>query len=254
MAENYIVYERNKDDEDKRMWVVKYRDPVTKKFGSEKRIDALNIKLKNEKKHFGPNDEISANLVAERAYAAGLHSIKKGQDIGKVGLAGKKFIDFLYEYWDWEHSPYNIKAYLGKDYAATCMSMIRKGIHQELDSFLRKEVAWYKGGIMLSPEERMLSGQNLKMEDLKSAGKDYAEKRAKENRRAFIAEAESFYREALSAIKDDGRQASLVKLVEQLLKDRKLTEEDCKRNTTYQEAYNVYKAFKMVLTEKAKAL
>ena len=133
MAENYIVYERNKDDEDKRMWVVKYRDPVTKKFGSEKRIDALNFKLKNEKKHFGPNDEISANLVAERAYAAGLHSIKKGQDIGKVGLAGKKFIDFLYEYWDWEHSPYNIKAYLGKDYAATCMSMIRNHVEKQLN-------------------------------------------------------------------------------------------------------------------------
>ena len=131
---------------------------------------------------------------------------------------------------------------------------VLKGIHQELDSFLRKEVAWYKGGIMLSPEERMQSGQNLKMDDLKSAGKDYAEKRAKENRRAFIAEAESFYGEALSAIRDDGRQASLVKLVEQLLKDKKLTVEDCETNPTYHEAYGIYKAFKRKLAEKAKAV
>lgn len=100
----------------------------------------------------------------------------------------------------------------------------------------------------------MTAGQNLSMNALKKACPGYAEKRAKANRRAFIAEAESLYGEALSAIKDDGYQASLVKLVEQLLKDKKLTAEDCQTNPTYQEAYGIYKAFKRKLAEKAKAV
>lgn len=123
-------------------------------------------------------------------------------------------------------------------------------LHNELDRHLRTTVEWYKGGALRTDEERMMSGQNLRMKDLKKKGPGFAEKRAEENRRAFIAEAKSLYSEALKEIKADGHEASLIKLVEQLIKDGKLTKDDYQNNTTYHDSYDFYSAFKKALKER----
>ena len=135
---------------------------------------------------------------------------------------------------------------------------VLRSFHEELDSFLKENVAWYKGGILLAPEERMMPGQNLDLRSLKKTDKDYARRRAKENRIVIMAEAphvfDSAFEALMSDMKDKNEMISYIELVSHLVADGKLTEADCQNDPVYQRAYVHLKSFKKLIKEQRQNL
>ena len=120
---------------------------------------------------------------------------------------------------------------------------VLRSMHEELDKYLVETVEWYKGGILLSPEERLQPGQNLDIRALKKTGQKYTEKRKIANRLELLSVTEKVYKSALEELEEEGNNVSVIKLIGQLIQDKKLTEDDGKNNQIYQQALDHFKDF-----------
>lgn len=120
---------------------------------------------------------------------------------------------------------------------------VLRSMHEELDKYLVETVEWYKGGILLSPEERLQPGQNLDIRALKKTGQKYTEKRKIANRLELLSVTKKVYKSALDELEEEGNNVSVIKLIGQLIQDKKLTEDDGKNNQIYQQALDHFKDF-----------
>ena len=133
-----------------------------------------------------------------------------------------------------------------KDSVSACEVInqhVLKGLHKELDKYIKDNVPWYGGGLLLKPEEKMQPGQNLGINALKQAGPGYVEKRAEQNHLAFLTTTKKVYKRALDELNEEGNDVLLIKLIGQLIHDKKITADDCKTSQIYSDVMDYWKAF-----------
>lgn len=136
--------------------------------------------------------------------------------------------------------------------------------HQELDAFLRENVSWYRGGILLPEEEKTRQGQNVTMKELKNLPADFRDERTAANRLDALVQAVGDIRgnkAALDACKKELHALSqaenlppLLAVVHQLIKDGLLSDETIKRNAVYQKAVAAFRAYTETLAKIKKTL
>ncbi len=130
-------------------------------------------------------------------------------------------------------------------------------VHKNLDKYLLDNVGWYKGGVLLSEEDRQRKGQNLTMRELKSLPDDFRQQRTMYNRLDSLIQAVGDIRGKqadIEALKKEVQELSepenfppSVRLVYQLIKDGKLNSSDLVKNEAYFSAVKAYKAYKEAL-------
>ncbi len=141
--------------------------------------------------------------------------------------------------------------------------VLRK-LHKELDSHLREKVSYYKGGILLSEEEKLRAGQNMAIKDLKALPEDFRQARNLANRLDALVQAVGDLRNSKKALEDCRQELKAcmdpenfpptMRLVRQLVKDGKLSSKDFVQNKVYKEAVENYKAYMETLRQVKKKL
>ncbi len=133
---------------------------------------------------------------------------------------------------------------------------VLKGLHQELDKHLRSRLPWYEGGILLSEEERQKKGQDLNYKDLKKMPEAFRDERALANRLESLlkklgemkqGDDLTACKEELKALYSEEALPPEIRIIRQLMIDKKLTKADLERNKTYKKAFDAYVEYTQII-------
>lgn len=137
-------------------------------------------------------------------------------------------------------------------------------LHSDLDEYLKNTVSWYRGGILLSKEEKMRHGQNSVLRELKALPPNFREYRNALNRLDSLFQAAAdieqhiedlnYCKKELAFLSDPDNFPPLIRLVHQLLKDKKLLRSEFINNKVYNDSITAYMAYRDSLKAVGKSL